>query len=244
MKINPFLLLYQYLIVAPIVLVLTILTALLTIVFSPMFPNSRFANYPAKLWSQLICHLLFIRVKVIGLENCNPQKSYVFVSNHQSIFDIFVLYGWLPNLFKWIMKMELKKIPLVGQACESAGHIFIDRANPMAAQKSLEKAESKLVKGVSVVVFPEGTRTKTGQMNKFKRGAFRIAADLSLPILPVSIKGSFERIPKKAYYIQPGTIEVVLHKPIDIQTFEQEKTAELIQHTWEIIRQGIGEIND
>ncbi|HOG05611.1 MAG TPA: lysophospholipid acyltransferase family protein [Paludibacter sp.] len=240
MKINPFLLLYQYLIVLPVVLVLTIITALLTIIMSPFAPNSRVTNFPARWWSRLICYLFFIRVKVSGLEKSDPAKSYVFVSNHQSLFDIFVLYGWLPNLFKWIMKMELKKIPLVGQACESVGHIFIDRSNPMAAQKSLEKAESRLVKGVSVVVFPEGTRTKTGKMSQFKRGAFRIATDLGLPLLPITIKGSFERLhPGKLFYVRPGTIEVILHDSIDVKSYGNEVNPELIRHTWEVINGGM-----
>lgn len=239
MKINPFLLLYQYLIVLPIVLILTIVTALLTIILSPLFPNSRAANYPARWWSRSICYLLFIRVKISGLEKADPTCSYIFVSNHQSVFDIFVLYGWLPNLFKWIMKMELRKMPLVGQACESAGHIFIDRRNPMAAQKSLKKAENRLVKGVSVVVFPEGTRTNTGQMGKFKRGAFRIATDLGLPLLPITLKGSFERMPRHAFYVRPGTIEIIFHDPIDVKPYGNAISQELIQRTWDVIHEGM-----
>ncbi len=241
MKFNPFLLAYQYLIALPIGLVLTVITAILTIIFSPIFPNSKFANYPARWWSRAICHLLFIRVKLVNVEQVNPDESYIFVSNHQSVFDIFVLYGWLPNLFKWIMKMELRKMPLVGQACEAAGHIFIDRTNPLAAQKSLQKAENRLVKGVSVVVFPEGTRTQTGEMAKFKRGAFRIAADLGLPLLPITLKGSFERMPRNAFYVKPGTIEVVFHSSIDVKPYGNEISQELIQRTWDVIHGGMAD---
>ena len=239
MKINPFFLLYQYLIALPVIIVLTIITALSTIILSPVFPNSSLAYFPAKWWSRLICYLLFIRVKVYGAEKLELSQSYIVAANHQSVFDIFAMYGWLPNIFKWIMKAELRKIPLVGKACESAGHIFIDRSNPIAAQVSLKKAENQLTDGVSVVIFPEGTRTKTGEMGKFKKGAFRIATDLNLPILPVTIKGSFERLPRNTIYVSPGTIEMIFHDPLHVKNFEENQQSELIQQTWNIIHESL-----
>ncbi|GAB1415118.1 lysophospholipid acyltransferase family protein [Paludibacter sp.] len=239
MKINPFLLLYQYLIALPIIILFTIITAILTIVLYPIFPNSSIANSPAKLWSKSICFLLFIRIKLIGTEKFDSNKSYIFAANHQSAFDIFALYGWLPNIFKWIMKAELKKIPFVGAACEVAGHVFIDRSNPIAAKKSIEKAEKQLSNGVSVVIFPEGTRTKSGKMSKFKKGAFRIAADLSLPIVPVTIRGSFERMPRNSFYVKPGTIEMIFHDPVDTSSIDHVNMPELMQKTWDIINSSI-----
>ncbi|OJV39640.1 MAG: 1-acyl-sn-glycerol-3-phosphate acyltransferase [Bacteroidales bacterium 36-12] len=235
MKINPFILLYQYLIALPVIILLTIITALLTIILYPIFPNSEIANSPAKWWSRCICYLLFVRVKLKGIENFDSDKSYIFAANHQSAFDIFALYGWLPNIFKWIMKAELRKIPLVGKACETAGHVFIDRSNPIAAQRSIKKAEMQLTNGISVVIFPEGTRTKTGAMSKFKKGAFRIAADLSLPIIPVTIKGSFERMTRNTFYVKPGNIEMIFHEPIDTAQFNPENLSDLMQNTWEAI---------
>lgn len=184
------LIIYQWIIAFPILLVITILVALATIILFPLLPNSKLSYYPARWWGRVICKLYFVRVKVTGFENLKPKQSYIFVLNHQSVFDIFVVYGWLPNIFKWLMKVELRKIPLVGIACESAGHIFIDRSNPITAKHSIEKAEMQLKNGVSLVVFPEGTRTYTGEMGKFKRGTFHIASDLSLPIVPVTLRGS------------------------------------------------------
>jgi 1-acyl-sn-glycerol-3-phosphate acyltransferase len=239
MKISPFYFLYQYLIAWPVILVLTVITAISTIILSPIFPNSTVSHFPAKWWSRLICYLLFIRVKVAGVEKLKITDSYIVAANHQSIFDVFVMYGWLPNIFKWIMKAELRKIPLVGKACESAGHIFIDRSNPIAAQKSLKRAEKQLINGVSVVIFPEGTRTKTGSMSRFKKGAFRIATDLSLPIVPVTIKGSFECLPRNTMYVSPGVIEMIFHNPIDVKLYNTEQTQELIQDTWNIINEDL-----
>lgn len=235
MKNNVFFLFYQYLIALPIILAVTILVALLTIILSPILPNSDISYFPARWWGRIICRILFIRVKVTGLDKVNLKESYIIAANHQSVFDIFAIYGWLPNIFKWIMKAELRKIPLVGKACESAGHIFIDRTNPHSAKISLEKAEKQLINGVSVVIFPEGTRTKTGEMNKFKKGAFRIATDLTLPILPVTIRGSFQRLRRNTFVVYPGIIEMIFHTPIDVRSYLPDNTPELIQHTWQII---------
>jgi 1-acyl-sn-glycerol-3-phosphate acyltransferase len=179
--------------------------------------------------------LCFVKIEVKGIHYLDPSKSYVFALNHQSIFDIFVVYGWLPFIFKWIMKAELRKIPFIGKACEMAGHIFISRSSPVAAKQSLERAEAQLKSGVSVVVFPEGTRTKTGQMGNFKRGAFRIATDLALPIVPVTIRGGFERMKRNTLNVNPGKIEMIIHQPIDVSLFLPDKTTDLIQITWDQI---------
>ncbi|MEA4937458.1 MAG: lysophospholipid acyltransferase family protein [Paludibacter sp.] len=235
MKNNIFFLFYQYLIALPIILVVTVLVAISTIILSPLLPNSNISYFPARWWGRIICRILFIRVSVTGLDKFDLKESYIIAANHQSVFDIFAIYGWLPNIFKWIMKAELRQIPLVGKACESAGHIFIDRTNPLSAKTSLEKAEKQLINGISVVIFPEGTRTKTGEMNRFKKGAFRIATDLSLPILPVTIRGSFERLPRNTFVVHPGVIEMIFHEPVDVRTYLPDNTAELIQHTWQII---------
>jgi 1-acyl-sn-glycerol-3-phosphate acyltransferase len=222
---------YQWLIAFPVLLVITVLVAISTTILSPLLPNSRLSYHPARFWGRAICKLCFVHVEVTGLENLNPTQSYVVVCNHQSMFDIFAVYGWFPFIFKWMMKAELRKIPLVGKACEAAGHIFINRSNPIEAKHSLEKAEAQLQNGVSVVVFPEGTRTYTGEMGQFKRGAFRIATDLSLPIVPVTLRGSFERMHRNSCIVHPGTIEMQIHEPIDVVPYLPDHTAELIQKT-------------
>ena len=202
-KRHPLFSIYQWLIAFPILLVLTIITAITTTILSPLFPNKRFSYFPARWWGRAFCHLLFVKVKVSGLENLNPRQSYVIACNHQSMYDIFVVYGWLPMIFKWIMKAELRKIPLVGKACEAAGHIFIDRENPQKAIKSIEKATKTLSEGVSVAIFPEGSRTKTGKVCKFKRGAFEIAKEVHLPIVPVTISGGYHVMPVSRFYPIP-----------------------------------------
>ena len=229
---------YQWLIALPLLLVMTIVTALATTLLSPLFPNKRFSYFPARWWGRAFCNLLFIKVKLIGLEKLSPQQSCIIVCNHQSIYDIFVIYGWLPVIFKWIMKAELRKIPLVGKACAAAGHIFIDRSSAVTAKRSIEQAEKQLKNGVSVVIFPEGTRTYNGKMCKFKRGAFLIAADLHLPIVPVTLRGCFERLPRNAVNVTPGLIEIIIHDPINVNAYSPDNTPKLIQDTWDIINSG------
>ena len=119
---------YQICIAVPLFLVLTILTALVTIIGSLLGGAHIWGYYPGKIWSQLTCYLLLIPVHVVGREKLHKHTSYVFVPNHQGAFDIFLIYGFLGRNFKWMMKKSLRKIPFVGKACESAGHIFVERS--------------------------------------------------------------------------------------------------------------------
>jgi len=238
-KVNPLFFIYQWFVAFPVMLVITVFAALFTIVFSPFSPNSNFVYAPVRWWGRMFCYVVFIRVKITGIENIDPKQSYIIAGNHQSWYDIFVLYGWLPVIFKWIMKAELHKIPLIGKACDSAGHIFMNRSNPIEAKKSLEKAEQQLQHGVSVVIFPEGTRTYSGKLQKFKRGAFHLATDLQLPILPFTIKGSFHCMPRTTFNVKPGLIEVQIHRPIDVKPYLPDHIQELIQTTWNDINSAL-----
>lgn len=230
---------YVILIALPLLALITILASVITVLVSPLFPNTPFSYFPARLWGRLMCYLLWVRVEVEGLAHIDPRQSYVFVLNHQSYFDIFTVYGWLPNIFKWVMKIELRRIPFVGLACQAAGHIFIDRSSPLAASKSIEKAKEQLRNGVSVVIFPEGTRSHDGKMLPFKRGAFRIASDLALPIVPATLVGSFERIPRYTLRLNPGTIRLHIKEPIDVKEFLPDRLPELMEKAWQQVNESL-----
>lgn len=211
---------YQWLIALPIVVVITLFTALFTIIFFP-FKNAGFVHAVQVIWSKLMIWLFFSNVKVDGVENLTKGQSYVFVANHESAFDTWVIYGWLPVIFKWIMKAELRKIPFVGLACKAAGHIYIERTHLKAAANSIEVAKKTLVDGVSVVIFPEGTRSATGEVGPFKRGAFQIAYDLNLPVVPLSLTGTHDMMPKGAWFIRPfRKLTLVIGKPVDMKQYE------------------------
>lgn len=211
--------LFQYLIGLPCILVVTLFTAIFTIICFP-WKNGKAPRAVQVFWSRSVLWFLLVPIKVTGRENVDPKQSYVFVANHQSMLDVFAVYGWLPNNFKWLMKKELRKIPFVGTACAVAGHIFVDRSNPRAALQSIEHIKGELVDGISTVIFPEGTRTKTGEMGRFKQGAFKIAMDLNLPVVPLSLSGFYDAMPPKQFYANLHS-KVSLHigKPIDISQF-------------------------
>lgn len=206
---------YQIGIALPILLVLTILTALVTIIGSLIGGAHIWGYYPGKIWSQLVCLFLLIPVKVVGREKLHKRTSYIFVPNHQGSFDIFLIYGFLGRNFKWMMKKSLRKLPFVGKACESAGHIFVDRSGPKKVLQTIKQAKNSLKNGVSLVVFPEGARTFTGHMGYFKRGAFQLADDLQLAVVPVTIDGSFEILPRTGKWIHPHRMVLTIHDPIE-----------------------------
>lgn len=211
--------LYQYLIGFPLVVVATIFTTLFTIICFP-WKNGKAPRTVQVLWSRSVLWFLLVPIKVTGREHVNPKQSYVFVANHQSFLDVFAVYGWLPNNFKWLMKKEIRKVPFVGTACKVAGHIFVDRSNPRAALQSMEHIKGELVDGISTVIFPEGTRTKTGEMGRFKQGAFKIAMDLNLPVVPLSLKGFHHAMPARQLFVNPKA-STALHigEPIDLSQF-------------------------
>ena len=226
---------YQICIALPILFVCTILTALITTVGSLIGGAHFWGYYPGKIWSQLTCLILLIPVKIKGKEKINKKTSYVFVPNHQGAFDIFLIYGFLGRNFKWMMKKSLRKIPFVGKACESAGHIFVDRSSPRAIVETMKQAQSSLTDGVSLVVFPEGKRTFTGKMNEFKRGAFLLADDLQLSVVPITITGSFEILPRTGKWIHWHPMTMTIHDPIPPHGKGAENVKETMEKAYETV---------
>lgn len=207
-------LIYQWCVAVPILLVLTALTAIVTIVMSGICGNHFWGYYPAHYWSRIVCAMLLVRVKVKGRENIDPHTSYVFVANHQGAFDIWAIYGYLNHDFKWLMKKELEKIFLVGYACKRAGHIFVDDTKISGIRETIEESEKQLRGGMSLVIFPEGSRTFDGRMIPFKRGAFMLASEFKLPVVPITIDGAFKAMPRTTYCATPTTITLTIHPPI------------------------------
>ena len=211
---------YQLCIMAPVLLVATIITALVTAIGSILFGGKWWGYWPPHCWARLFCIMTLVKVKVSGRENIDPNTSYVFIANHQGAYDIFAIYGYLNHNFKWMMKKSLEKIPLVGYSCKCSGHIMVDRSTPAAIRHTMETAEKQLKNGMSLVVFPEGSRSKNGYMGKFKRGAFMLATEFGLPLVPVTIDGSFDVMSKTSKIPHWGTINLTIHKPIPAPTAE------------------------
>ena len=221
---RPFYWLWQYLIAWPLLVVLTVFTAVFT-VCTVFWKNAEFVHKVQQFWSRSFFWLMFLPVSVDGQEHIVPGQSYVFVANHQSMFDVWLVYGWLPVIFKWLMKAELRKVPFVGTGCKAAGHIFIDRRSTKAAMESLKEVEKHLVNGVCTVIFPEGTRSLNGEVGRFKRGAFQIAWDLGLPIIPLSLDGCYEVLPKGKPFVYRAPVHMHIGEPIDLKQFSDPNEA-------------------
>ncbi len=227
---------YQLCIALPIILVATGLTALVTIV-GGLFNAHVFGYYPGKWWSRLICRMLLLPIHVEGRENIDHHQSYVFVANHQGSMDIFLIYGYLGRNFKWMMKKALRKVPLVGYACVKAGHIFVDKSGPKAIKETIENARATLQGGTSLVVFPEGSRSFTGHMGFFRKGAFQLADDLQLPVVPVTIDGSFDVLTRMAgvNFVHHHAMRLVIHKPIYPTSHSPEDVKQTMEQAYQVI---------
>lgn len=208
--------LYQLVIAAPIAIVVSVITSLVTVVGCAVGNGHFWGYYPAHLWGRVMISILLLPVKVEGREHLKPGQSYVFVSNHQGAFDIFLIYGYLNRNFKWMMKRQLRKMPLIGIACEYAHHIFVDKRGPSKVKETYDKARDILKEGMSLVVFPEGARTFTGHMGKFRRGAFMLADELQLPVCPLTINGSFNVMPRMRdmKWVCWHPLRLTIHDPI------------------------------
>ena len=148
------------------------------IIFFPlMIFGNPIARFGGMFWSKITVYSTFVRVKLFGEHNINKNQSYVIVANHQSNFDILTFYGWLPIDFRWVMKKEIRKAPIIGIFCEKAGHVFVNRKNTDEAVKSLKDAENKICNGTSILFFPEGARNDEEHLLPFKKGAFKMAFD-------------------------------------------------------------------
>jgi 1-acyl-sn-glycerol-3-phosphate acyltransferase len=199
--------------------------------------DANFGNLIGRLWSWLNLKVAMTWVNVIGKEKIDRNRSYILMSNHQSHFDVWALIAYMPLQLRWVMKMELKHIPLFGYGCSQLGMIYIDRGDSEKARKSLDAAKEKIKKsGVSVVFFPEGTRSCDGELLEFKKGGFVMALATNTPILPVTVNGSRYALPKgRPFSMKPGRIELIVHDPVEVEGMTYEDRNDLMVKIKEII---------
>lgn len=187
-------------------------------------------------WAWLVLRVSFVRVKVTGRENVQPGQRYVILSNHRSLLDIPALVTSLGVPYRWVIKKEIRSIPLFGHALAASRNIFIDRSDGARAMQSIQDGVAQLPPGTGVLFFPEGTRSPDGRMLPFKWGAFVTARNSGLPILPVTVLDSRRCLPKGSAVFRPGTITVVIHPPIDVETIQGDSPEALMERTRRIIR--------
>lgn len=232
---------YQFLIMIPLMVILTLLAVVVTLTGCMLGGGYWWGYYPAKIWARAFCLLTFVKVTVHGRENITPGKSYVFVANHQGAYDIFSIYGYLNHNFRWMMKRGLRSIPFVGYTCKIAKHIYVDNSSPAATRATMAHAEKVLSLGLSIVVFPEGARTYTGKMRNFKRGAFMLADEFNLPVVPITIDGSFAVLPRTKRLPKWGHITLTIHKPLLPEEGKGHDLKELAAQSQSIIQSALAD---
>ena len=234
---------YQLLIALPLIAIYTVITSLIVIIGCSLGNGHFWGYYPGKWWAQFIIRILMLPVKVEGRENLVKGPSYVFVANHQGAFDIFLIYGFLCRNFKWMMKRQLRQMPFVGKACEAAHHIFVDKRGASKIRATYDSARQTLQGGMSLVVFPEGARTFTGHMGVFKRGAFMLADDIELPVVPLTINGSFDVMPRTRdmKWVIWHPLRLTIHKPIQPIGKGADNIKYLEEESYKVVMSGLEE---
>jgi len=233
---------YVWLVLMPIALVYTLLSGWAAVLAAKIWNPEVASREIAPRWGRLICWCTPARVEVEGADNADPKQTYVVVCNHQSQYDIFLVYGWLKLDLKWLIKAELRKVPGVGIGCASLGHIFVERGNPEQTRKAVDEALNRVGNGVGILFFAEGTRSQDGRLLPFKKGAFRFATSQQLPILPVTIVGARDIQKANSLLIYPGKMRMVIHPAIKCDGhWTDGDIPQLMEQTWNTIASALPE---
>ncbi|MBQ0056599.1 MAG: 1-acyl-sn-glycerol-3-phosphate acyltransferase [Bacteroidales bacterium] len=235
---------YEVLIFLPIFLVCSIVTSCITYVGCLLGFGKQMGYYPGVYWSRLTCWLALSPYKVEGREKLDKDTSYIFVANHQGAFDIFLLYAGLNHSFRWMLRRGIQKMPFIGPACDKAGHIWVDEQGASGMMHTVRGALKTLQGGTSMLIFPEGTRTANGHMNRFKKGAFTLAAILKLPVVPITIDGPYKVMPKSTLLIRPHRMRLIIHDPLPAVTKAEGNeagVARLLHDSQRVIAESLGE---
>lgn len=213
----------------PLIYLYTVIMASLSLTFSLFDKSGRKQHWCAQVWCRMIARTALAPVSVHGLENLEQGKSYVFLSTHQSYMDIPAMLGYLPLQLRIAAKKSLFKVPFMGWHLWRAGHIPIDRSSSEKAIESLKQAEDKITDGVSAFIFPEGTRSETGTLQTFKKGGFKLAIHTGVPVVPVTIIGSRQVLPRDSIVFRAHPIDMYIDKPIQTKGLSDEDIPTLME---------------
>ncbi len=226
------------------IVVATLVLGFLALVTYPFDPKGKVIHRYARLWGKVALLANRVNVSVEGLGHLREEGPYIFMSNHQGSYDIFALLGHLPFQFKWLAKKELFSIPFFGWAMAAAGYISIDREGTRKTVEAMNDAARKIREGMSVVIFPEGSRSPDGSIQPFKKGGFTLAIKSKVPIVPIAINGSRDIMPKDRLTASSGEIRMRMAPPIETQNcsmkdreFLREKVNQVISDNVRLLSQ-------
>jgi 1-acyl-sn-glycerol-3-phosphate acyltransferase len=211
--------------------VYTIVMAILSLVLWPFDRTGELQHWCARWWCRLVAWTIFARIHVHGVEHVQRGRSYVYMANHASLIDTPALFAYLPYQFRIMAKKSLFNVPFMGWHLRTAGHFPIDHGNPRKIAISLRRVIEGVKAGRSLAVFPEGRRTGDGQLQPFEFGAFKIAMRAGVPIVPVTIRGTFKMLPRTSLAPRPGRVDVVISEPIDTAEYTDKTLPALIERT-------------
>jgi 1-acyl-sn-glycerol-3-phosphate acyltransferase len=184
--------------------------------------------------------ILGIHLEISGLEKINKKTSYVFMSNHLSAMDGPLLFMLIPQSIRVILKKEAFRIPVIGLAMRLVGFIPVDRKGLRGGKQSIDRATRTIKeKGYSFLIFPEGTRSRDGKLQLFKRGGFFLALNSQVPVVPVSIQGTFEIMPKKSFFIKKGNVRITFHPVVPVQDFSRDTLPRLMDRVRGAVQSGL-----
>ncbi len=226
--------------------VLLIFYTLLTILIIPVL----LFCYPLKFaqpiiligkWALWAGHkILGICLDASGIERIDKRVSYVFMANHLSLIDGPLLFMLIPQFVRVLLKKEAFRIPVIGQAMRQAGFVSVDRKGLKGGKKSIDRATRMIKeKGFSFLIFPEGTRSRDGKLQPFKRGGFFLAVNSQVPIFPVSIKGSYALLPKGSFFVKKGKVGVMFHPPVSVLGYDRNNLSQLMGKVRSVIQSGL-----
>jgi len=218
-----------------VVFVDTIIFSILASIFGLFNPYSKMTNWTIRSWAKVILWISGIRLTIEGLENIDPQKPYIFAMNHIGMYDIPAAFVSIPQTGRFIAKKELFKIPILATGMRLSGILKIDRGNSADARKTLEKAIKTIKEGCSVIIFPEGTRSKTNEIQAFKKGGFIIALQGAIPILPTIISGTQYIVPKGSRLVKTGKIHIKFMPEVTTEKYTYETRNKLLTDVRDII---------
>jgi 1-acyl-sn-glycerol-3-phosphate acyltransferase len=216
----------------------TIILGSVAVLAAVVTGRSNASHVLGRYWGNINLWAAGVTVRVHGLENIDPNRSYIYAANHQSWFDIFAMLGKLPVQFRWLAKAELFHVFMLGRAMKAAGYIPIDRSNRRKAFESMQLAAEQIREGTSVVIFPEGTRSLDGKLQEFKKGGFMLAFQSQHPVVPISISGSHKILPKLgSWRIHPGPVSMTINRPINTEGMTAKDRDSLMSTVRESIRE-------
>jgi 1-acyl-sn-glycerol-3-phosphate acyltransferase len=210
-------------------------------IFGGLFPGSgRWQHYCMYRWSKDNLWLSRARVEIRGIGDLDPAKPYIFVANHSGLHDILALAAHLPFQFRWIAKKSLFRVPFMGWHMKRSGYIPIDRDNPREAAKGIVAAAKVIRSGVRAIAFPEGTRSRTGELGRFHSGAFAMALRTGVPLVPITLEGSYRVIMPKTLQVNPGTtIRIHVGKPLNLGGYHRNEKHRLQDEVFEIMSRNL-----